>query len=297
MNRLKPGAFIVLLVGLLALPMVAAAQPDRAGRATISLDFQWIRQGQVGIVRVSGSEMAEVRAVFQERLHHFYADGTQFIGLIAANMDREIGTYTMQVWINYADGTAERLDQPVEVNYGDFGRSEVTVSGSLLSLLEDEVEQVELAKFDNLLPRFTPEQYWADRGFITPVDAEIIGWFGAYRLYNGTYWRQHTGTDLKIPTGSPVIACASGRVILSEAMPIRGEYVLIDHGWGIYSGYAHMSQRLVVPGQWVRQGDTLGLSGNTGRSSGAHLHWEVAVAGAWIDPEAFLELGVGAPEK
>jgi murein DD-endopeptidase MepM/ murein hydrolase activator NlpD len=58
-----------------------------------------------------------------------------------------------------------------------------------------------------------------------------------------------------------------------------------------------MSERFVVPGEWVRQGDVLGLSGNNGRSSGAHLHWEVTVGGEWVDPLAFMNLSVVAPAE
>jgi murein DD-endopeptidase MepM/ murein hydrolase activator NlpD len=81
--------------------------------------------------------------------------------------------------------------------------------------------------------------------------------------------------------------------MLAEALDIRGTYVLIDHGWGIYSGYAHLTEALVLPGQWVRQGDVIGLSGSSGRSGGAHLHWEMAVGGVWVDPGEFVALGLG----
>lgn len=281
---------------LLATPLFAAADTYRAGPVSISLEFQWIRQGHVGIVRVSGVEIVEVRAVFQDRLYRFYPDPLGYVGLVSADMDKDIGIYVMQVWITYADGSAERIDQEVEVNYGEFGRSEVTVSASLLPLMEDDVELSEADKLGNITSRFTPERYWTDQGFIMPTDTEIIGWFGAWRLYNETYWRRHSGTDFKMGSGTPVIAAASGRVMLVELLSIRGNYVLIDHGWSVFSGYAHMSQTFVVPGQFVRQGDVIGMSGNTGRSSGAHLHLEISVGGVWVNPEDFIALGVDKKE-
>jgi murein DD-endopeptidase MepM/ murein hydrolase activator NlpD len=286
--------FVGLLVsGALAAPWLASAAPDRAGPADIAFEFSWIRQGNVGIVRVTGIDIAEVRAVFQERLYHFYPDRDAFIGVISADMDEDVGSYPMQIWINYTDGQAERVDKQVDVNYGEFGRSDVTVSASLMPLLDPELEQAEADKLANILERFTPERYWEDEGFIVASGNEVIGGFGAWRLYNGTYWRRHTGTDIRMPIGTPIVAVASGRVVLSEMLQIRGGYVMIDHGWGIYSGYAHMSQRLVVPGQWVRQGDVIGLSGMNGRSTGPHLHWEMAIGGAWVQPEDFVALGLG----
>lgn len=293
-RRIVLSGIVLVMVLALTVPALAQAGPDGAGPVNVALDFQWIRQGQVGIVRVNGDGIAEARAVFQERVFYFYPERDGFIGLISASMERDVGAYVMQVWIKYADGTSERVDQSVQVNYGEFGRSEVTISASLMPLLEQDVNQGELDRLSNIFTRFTPERYW-DSGFVLPSGNEQIGWFGAYRLYNGTYWYQHTGLDMRMGIGTSINAAASGRVILSEMLPIRGGYVLIDHGWGIYTGYAHMSERFVVPGEWVRQGDVLGLSGNNGRSSGAHLHWEVIVGGEWVDPLAFLNLSVVTP--
>jgi hypothetical protein len=284
---------MVIVLGAMVAPVIVSASPDRVGAVTISLGFQWIRQGDAGIVRVAGQGVAEVRAVFQDRVFYFYPDKLGFVGVISADMAADVGQYTMQVWVNYADGTAEVIDQEVEVNYGEFGRSDVILSPSLSRLLEPDIEEAETERLFNLLGRFTPERYWEPSGFIEASTGEEIGFFGAWRLYNETYWRRHSGLDIRMPPGTPVIAVSDGRVILVADLAVRGNYILIDHGWGIYSGYAHLSEKLVVPGQWVRQGDVIGLSGSTGRSSGAHLHWEMAVGGAWVDPEEFVALGLG----
>jgi murein DD-endopeptidase MepM/ murein hydrolase activator NlpD len=153
----------------------------------------------------------------------------------------------MQVWVQYADGTAERVDKDIEVQTGEFGSSPVIISASLVPLLEPELEAAEMAKLFNIIDRFTPERYWENAGFVPASSADEIGWFGTWRLYNDTYWKRHTGIDVRMPIGTPVISIADGRVMLADELPIRGGYVLIDHGWGIYSGYAHLSERLVVP--------------------------------------------------
>ena len=287
------GVIMVIVLSALASPLIAAAGPDKASPVSVTLDFQWIRQGHVGVAHVNGSDLADVRAVFQDRVYLFYPDGARFTGLISADMEEDIGTYTMQLWVRHTDESTERIDQPVEVNYGDFGSVEVTLSASLMPLMEPEVEQAEMDRLFNIMNRVTPERYWADSGFIPASTAEMIGYFGTWRLYNGTYWRRHTGLDYRVPIGTPIIAVANGRVMLAEDLAIRGGYILIDHGWGIYSGYAHLSEKLVVPGQWVRQGDVIGLSGLNGRSSGAHLHWEMAVGGAWVEPADFVAMGLG----
>jgi hypothetical protein len=286
-----------ITVILLAAPVLVSAAPDQAGPVTVSYDFQWIRQGRVGIVRVSGPDVAEVRAVFQGRVYYFYPQDGGFIGLISADMESDIAPYTMQVWVKYGDGTAERVDKDIDVESGEFGSSPVTLTASLTPLLDPDIETAEMDRLFNIMDRFTPERYWENSGFIPASTGEEIGWFGTWRLYNDTYWKRHTGIDVREPTGTPVIAIADGRVMLTEDLKIRGGYILIDHGWGIYSGYAHLSEKLVVPGQWVRQGDVIGMSGNTGRSSGAHLHWEIAVGGVFVDPEDFVAMGLGGSDQ
>lgn len=286
---------IAALVGLAAALMVmspALAQGEpRTGGATVSLAGQWLRQGQAGFVSVRGEGIAEVRALFQGRLYYFYPDGSRHVALLSAAVDTEVKDQPLQVIVRYADGRTEQIETMIPINWGNYARGAVMLPASRYSLLDPEVNRAEDAKMANIISRFTPERYWAG-GFVQPNPGEIVGYFGATRLYNESYWYTHTGLDTSMPEGTPVTAAANGRVILAETLPIRGGYVLIDHGWGVYSGYAHLSQRLVVPGQWVRQGDVIGLSGNSGRSTGPHLHWEMAVGGVWVDPQAFLELGL-----
>lgn len=289
-KRFVSVAFILIILGLLLPAGWSAAQSSNTARAAILPDFQFIRQGRVGVVRVSGAEIAEVRAVFQERVHHFYRSGGEFVGLLAADLESEIASYPVQFFVKYADGSAERIDQEIKVESGEYGRSDVTLSPRLMPLLEPDVELAEMEHLFNIMDRFTPERYWADLWFVPPSPDAPIGWFGTWRLYNETYWRRHTGVDVRMAVGTPITAMADGRVMLTEEMDIRGNYVLLDHGWGVYSGYAHLSEFLVVPGQWVRQGDVIALSGLNGRSAGAHLHWEMVVAGTWIDPEEFVSL-------
>lgn len=290
-------AFIVLLLILIGLAPLTLARPAAAqtSGALVRLDSQAIQQGNVSTVRVSGRSITGVRAVFQERIFYFYPEGQDWVGLISADMDSAVGKQTLQISVTYADGSTERIDKDVQINYGNFGRSDITVPVSVMPLLEPAVEQAEMDRLFNLFERFTPERYW-DTGFDQPDPSPLVGYFGSYRLFNGTYQKRHTGVDMIVPPGTAVKAAANGRVILAQPLDIRGNYILIDHGWGIYSGYAHNSQFFVVPGQWVRKGDVIAFSGNTGRATGAHIHFEMALGGAWINPQQFLDLGLIAEE-
>jgi murein DD-endopeptidase MepM/ murein hydrolase activator NlpD len=131
---------------------------------------------------------------------------------------------------------------------------------------------------------------WSNAGFIAPMDSEITSAFGSFRTLNQYTQTRHTGWDFRAPPGTPVRASADGEVAYAGPLDIRGNYVLLDHGFGVFSGYAHFSEMYVTVGQSVAQGEIIGVSGNTGRSNGPHLHWEISVNGEWIDSLQFTEM-------
>jgi murein DD-endopeptidase MepM/ murein hydrolase activator NlpD len=119
-------------------------------------------------------------------------------------------------------------------------------------------------------------------GLIWPVNGPITSGFG-------TRWgRMHEGIDIAVPSGTPVHAAASGTVIYAAWMTGYGNLVVLDHGNGLATAYAHNSSLLVSVGQHVSQGQTISLSGSTGHSTGPHVHFEVRVNGVAVDPLNYL---------
>ncbi|MGU3468764.1 M23 family metallopeptidase [Methylobacterium sp. C33D] len=101
----------------------------------------------------------------------------------------------------------------------------------------------------------------------------------------------HTGLDLKAEYGEPARATAPGRVTAAEAAGGYGNMVEIDHGHGVTTRFGHLARIAVRPGQRVAAGDVVGAVGSTGRSTGAHLHYETRIDGEPVDPQRFLEAG------
>lgn len=99
----------------------------------------------------------------------------------------------------------------------------------------------------------------------------------------------HTGTDMACPTGTPILAAMSGRVSYTGLSRVYGNYVIIEHGNGYQTLYAHMSKIIATKGQWVSQGTRIGLVGSTGQSTGPHLHFTVYKNGKTIDPMTVLK--------
>ena len=119
-------------------------------------------------------------------------------------------------------------------------------------------------------------------GFIWPVNGTAVSGFG------WRWGRMHEGIDISASTGTPIWAAAAGTVIHAGWLGGYGNLVVVDHGNGLATAYAHASAILVGVGQQVSQGETLSLVGSTGNSSGPHLHFEVRVNGAAVDPLFYL---------
>ena len=110
--------------------------------------------------------------------------------------------------------------------------------------------------------------------------------FGWQRVYNGTPLRHHSGLDIAAATGTPVYATADGYVILAhDDLFYTDGTVLIEHGSGVQTGYSHLSKVKVKTGDKVKQGDVVGLVGQTGRATGPHLHFTLAWENIRVAPE------------
>ena len=119
-------------------------------------------------------------------------------------------------------------------------------------------------------------------GLIWPCDGVVVSGFGM------RWGRMHEGIDIGCAYGTPNRAAASGTVIYAGWLGGYGNLVVVDHGNGLSTAYAHASSILVGVGQAVSQGQTVSLVGSTGNSSGPHLHFEVRVNGTAVDPLGYL---------
>ncbi len=135
-----------------------------------------------------------------------------------------------------------------------------------------------------------------DLTFVAPVPHKANSVFGTRSVFNGEVRSAHSGADFLSPAGTPIKAPAPGRVVLAEDLYFSGGAVVVDHGLGIVSLFAHMSKIIATPGADVSQGEVLGLVGATGRVTGAHLHWAVRVNGARVDPLSLVTVLKG-PES
>ena len=193
------------------------------------------------------------------------------------------GDYNVHVALNGLSGAPAAFDLPLTVSTTQFTEDAVEIPDDLLWLLGPDVQGAEASQLAQMYGLVTPRALWSGL-FDQPVQGEITTQFGEARSYNGgPIVGHHSGTDIAVPAGTPIPACASGRVAFAGPLQVRGNFTAIDHGLGVYSGYAHQAEIDVQAGQLVQRGDIIGKVGTTGLSTGPHLHWECAVNGMNVD--------------
>jgi murein DD-endopeptidase MepM/ murein hydrolase activator NlpD len=233
-------------------------------------------------------------ALDNKPLEVFWSGG-DYRAVFAFGLDEPPGSHTVTVQAdNLVSGASINQSYIIKVHATGFPKGSVNVPGTLAPLLDANLNQAETdAMSDIYAGRTHPASFpWP---FAMPVpDAVEISGYGDYRIYNGgLLTSRHLGVDLRRAIGDPVVAAAAGRVAAAQAFPIHGNAVIIDHGFGVFSLYAHLSRFKVQPGDLVRQGQLVGLAGATGRAAGPHVHFEIIVDGVSVDPIKWLALAPG----
>ncbi|MCX2682485.1 M23 family metallopeptidase [Campylobacter sp. MIT 21-1685] len=124
--------------------------------------------------------------------------------------------------------------------------------------------------------------------FQLPLESKITSAYGKARVFNNSITSYHSGIDFRAKIGTAIKAANSGVVVLAKERYYAGGSIVIDHGYGIYSQYYHLSKLNVKVGQQVHKGQIIGLSGASGRASGPHLHFGIIVALKQVDPLDFI---------
>jgi murein DD-endopeptidase MepM/ murein hydrolase activator NlpD len=217
------------------------------------------------------------------------ADGTgqQHLALQGIHRLAEPDLYTLSLLAERSDGQVLAFNLTVPIRAGDYGADEpLTVDPATIDPAATEPEQ---AQVEALVAPVSAERLW-DGLWALPSVGAFRSVYGSLRSYNGgPYNAFHTGVDFSGGDDRPIMAPAPGVVVFTGPLTVRGNATLIDHGWGVYTGYWHQSSILVQAGDRVTVGQVIGYNGDTGRVTGPHLHWEVWVGGVQVNPMAWVE--------
>lgn len=185
----------------------------------------------------------------------------------------------------------ESVMQTITIFQKDYPKKEqISVANNKVSYSNEVAKRIEKEKNAAIktYATITKGRLW-DKPFIKPLDSAITSPYGSARIFNGKVNSYHGGTDLRAAIGTPILATNDGRVALVQDRYLSGKSIYVDHGSGVYSVYFHLDEFLVKEGDTIKQGQVIAKSGDTGRVSGAHLHFGIVVNGTNVDAMDFIE--------
>ncbi len=218
----------------------------------------------------------------------------ELCALLPVSTWQKPGTYTIDIMYRvYADDFM-KFSLPVTVKEKEFISETLELNESNTAIKTDasprRMQQIE--RLNDILFTVDPDALYQQGAFTPPTAANRrTAFFGDRRVYayvNGiSSTSLHYGIDYGVPTGTPVYACGTGKVVLAENRVSTGWSVVIEHMPGLYSLYYHLDSFSVAENQLVKQGEQIGVSGATGLATGPHLHWEIRLNGEAVNPDFF----------
>ncbi len=304
-------AFVAAVTLAFFVPESQAYTPDivvKSHTAGMSLEApQKVHDGRAFVVKVSlenpvpsvlvdwlGKTYTVPTTIFSDEHGHSHA---MLSCLFAVPLDTKSGTHTLTV-----EASSDHiLSQAIRIEVLQYPVQALTVEPKYVQPPESVLNQIarDRAKVKPLLNTQTPmpmlfgTQANAPQSLALPLYRPVKGIvtspYGVHRVFNNTPKGSHMGLDLRGATGTPIHACADGRVVLAEELYYAGNAVYVDHGLGVITAYMHMSAFAVKEGDMVKAGDLLGKVGMTGRVTGPHLHLSLYVFGVSVDPLPLLQ--------
>jgi murein DD-endopeptidase MepM/ murein hydrolase activator NlpD len=279
-----------VLTAALIFPVLALAQPQRAAPPAVTLTPAAVFAGSPELVRVVAPKADSVDGEWLRRKIVFFRGRDGWFALAGADVEAHAGPSTLHITA-HAPGKALDLSRPVTIHAARYRTEKLSVAPKFVAPGPEELKQIDADRETKkkVFASSAPEPLW--RGsFRAPVDAEPTDSFGVRRTFNGKLASVHMGADFRARMGTPVRAANSGVVVLARTLYFEGNCVVIDHGMGLFTLSMHFSRIDVKEGQRVNAGDQLGLSGDTGRVTGPHLHFAVRWQGANLDPLKLIRL-------
>lgn len=279
---------ILLILGVIAGTGTGFSGPE------VEVDYQAraLQPGEVVLFTVGSERSLEsVEIVAFDRsfpLVASSADG-RWVGLVGIDLSVAPGVHPVRINAHGAVSAEETVQ--LEVLDKEFPVRRLTVDEKYVSPPAEVIERIqrESKLVSAIFEKRTEEKYW-EGSFVQPVPGPPSSAFGKRSILNGKPRSPHSGTDFRASKGTPIQAPNDGVVVLARDLYYAGNTVILDHGMGLYSYLAHLSEFKSREGDRVSRGDVVGLVGSTGRVTGPHLHWTVRLAGARVDPLSLMDV-------
>ena len=208
-------------------------------------------------------------------------DGKRWIAVVGIPLSVKPGRQSLEAdgrELSFTVGSKRYKEQHITLK----NKEQVNPSPANLRRIEREMEEQTRA-YRTFSPG-TPSNLLFDK----PVNGPLSSRFGVRRFFNGEERNPHAGLDFAVPAGTPIKSPAAGKVILIGDYFFNGKTVFVDHGQGLISMFCHLSKVEARFGQQLPRGGVIGRVGATGRATGPHMHWNVSLNDARVDPAIFI---------
>ncbi len=253
----------------------------------LKLSSNVVKNANTVLVEVTKENISDVKLTFDKQNIDFYENPfkeNSFYALVPISYYQKKDNY--RVIISYLENEKRVFKgSDLKVVDGKYKSEVINVKPSKFKPPKSRAERTkkEYIQAMKVYNSKSEKIYW-NKDFINPLNSKITSNFGTKRVYNGKLKSYHSGTDFKAKNGTPIIASNSGIVRISENRFYSGNSIVIDHGQGVYSCYFHLIKMNYKVGDFIKKGEVLGLSGDTGRVTGPHLHFAFRIHGIQVDP-------------
>ncbi len=212
--------------------------------------------------------------------------------LLGIDLDHATGPGNFTISLKTTGGESSTCTVNLTVKPGHFAIEALKVAPQFVEPNPEQLAraQAEQKHLRQIYATLTPEKLWSGKFCIPIRGATTGGNFGKRRVLNGEPSSPHSGVDIAAPAGTAIHAAQRGRVVLAEPLYFSGNTVVVDHGLGVYTLYAHLSAFDTKVGDTLEAGQILGKVGDTGRVTGPHLHWGLTVNRARVNAPDILKL-------
>ncbi len=253
-----------------------------------------IKQGDILLVTVKANPgKYEISGTFLDKPVYFYTDlnKNSYAALIGIDMNTEPNLYTLSLVFEDEKGKKVKKNYKIKVRPTKFGVQRLTLPKEMVELDEETLKRVRLEqeKIGKVWNIFTEKYLW-EGNFISPAEGELSSNFGLRRIINGEPRNSHNGIDFAAPEGASVYAPNHGKAVFIDELFFSGKSLIIDHGFGLFTMYFHLSEILVNDGEEIKKGQLIAKVGKSGRATGPHLHWGMRLNGARVNPISIVNL-------
>lgn len=249
------------------------------------------KQGDTVLIKVNGGYSAAT-GVFEDKNIIFFRNGkySDWFAVLGIDASLKPGNYKISVFV-----PEKTIEKQVTVESKDFPSTKMAISqdlqdkGYTASTVLTNISNKDNPSLEEVLETFTPRAYFTSAFSMPLKSVSKSGFdFGEIIKFTG-YDVRHFGIDLKAGIDTNVLAVNNGKVVLASELSNYGKTIVIDHGLGIFSLYLHLDEFKVQEGDFVKNGQIIALSGDSGYAAGPHLHFSMRDNGAKIDPISFIK--------